>query len=105
MGTFYRVMLLLKGDKAAQGWQFPPPPDDEMAWFDLYRYSDQASIPDGIEDFERKITTTRKLAIRYKPTDPAYVLVSGGYYWFTLHMTAVTSLDEACGRKLFVTQK
>ena len=45
----YRVVLPLRGDPIAhRNAQFPPPPEDTLAWIDLYRYDDPSRAPAGL---------------------------------------------------------
>jgi hypothetical protein len=98
MQEYQRVLLPLKGRPEHAQAQFPPPSEDTLAWVDLYRHDDPAGVPDDVPVWPRnQMFYERRYVVKFFPDDPAYVVVLGGFDWYTLGWMSANSLDVARG--------
>jgi hypothetical protein len=95
---FFRVVLPLKGRPEWANAQVPPPSEDTLAWFDLYRYDDPAAVPAGLERWRRQgMQDDTRFILEFLPGDPVYVVERGGFHWYTLSGRTVRALDGIRG--------
>ncbi len=85
----WRVVVPLRGQPEANRMAQSPPPDaDVLAWFDLRRYDDEASLPADWNPI---------LPYRVNASAGIFIVDGGGYYWLRPRRVSQLCLEATTG--------